>query len=144
MHDLALEVRQVGNVSLQGTFVVVVACTRDYEARLNILPCSLFAVRAADFDSQSPQLLVRRPICRDQLVSKANILVDAVLLRRVPDVLLDRFAVNDHPCVIPRPPGKPKGGKVRVRANAWVAEEIPRPAHVGAGFEDSVGGIGQL
>src|SRR5207247_1028868 len=86
----------------------------------------------------APSLVLARPARALDLVAIADVLVDAVHRRRVAQVLEDRWAVGDRLRVRPRPERIAERVHVRVRANARVTEEVPRPAERLATFEDRV------
>ena len=65
--------------------------------------------------------------------------VDAVLARRVADVLADRRAVCDRLRARPRPERVAEREHVRVRSDAGEAEQVPRPADRVARLEDREG-----
>ena len=75
----------------------------------------------------------------EDLVAGADVTIDPVLARRLAQVVADQAPVGDRLVVLPRLEAVGEGVQVRVRADARVAEEIPRAGGRGAGLEDRVG-----
>src|SRR5690349_3310840 len=84
------------------------------------------------------------PLSMVPLYAVVSETVDPVLAGGLADVVEDRRAVGDRLLVGPRLEGVAERLQIGVRADAWVAEEIPGTAGDGAPFEDRVGLAGQL
>ena len=75
-----------------------------------------------------PARLGRGPRRAHDALAVADVLVDAVLAGRLADVGEDRGPVGDRLCLVPRLERVAEREHVRVRADAGVAEQVPRAA----------------
>lgn len=101
--DLAREILQGWDLGLERPVVVVVATPYDQCRCLQVN--RLLSVR---HHRQGPDLLVRGPACGDDLVVKANVLINPFISHAFPKVVEYRSAVGDQSFLVPRPPWKAK------------------------------------
>ena len=102
MDCLALEVVDTRDVGFQRCVVVVVSSAVDDES------CTQLCLLPSGIDCECPSLRLGRPVSRQQLVVKANLLVDAIDLCRLADVLANGGAVGDGVGLRPRSPRESK------------------------------------
>ncbi len=81
---------------------------------------------------------------RHDPVAKADLLDYAVLLCGLDDVPADRLAVGDRRSARPRLEVVAEREHVRVRADAWIAEEVPGATEPVACLEDGESLLGAL
>ncbi len=134
MHHLALEVvdaLELGHVPL---LVVVVAGAGHQEVGAHLLDAAVLPV-----DRERPAAMHRAPFELLHPVTEADFLLEVVLGDRLVQVAEDRVAAGDVLVLLPGPEGVAEGVHVRVRADARIAEEIPRPPDGLAPLEDGEG-----
>src|SRR5690242_17826733 len=135
MDDAAGEIVAAGEVGRVAAGVIVIARTHEEEVAAELR----LAVRACN--GYRPGCGVRRPArCRHALAI-ADVLVDAVFGRGFADIVENRRSVGDRLGAGPGPEGVAQGEHVRIRADAGIAEQVPRPAEIVAAFEDDVGAV---
>lgn len=132
MDSSALEGPDVGYYATQGFFVVVVPGTKNDEACVKAGTLAFFVYL------QAPGLLVRGPVSRDEPRMKLYITADSVQGSGLRNVLSDGLAIKNGFLPCPWSPGEAEGIKIRVRAEAWVAEEIPSTSNTSSRFNDHV------
>jgi hypothetical protein len=137
VHDLALKPLGTGELRCVPGLVVVVARAAPQQAAGDRPGLRLAAGRACrDLDGHGPALVAGVPGRRDDLVAVADQSVDAVLLRDGAQVVEDQRTVGQRGVAGPGTPAVAEGEHVGVRADAGVAEEVPRAAEALAGLQD--------
>ena len=134
MDDAPLELLHLRPSGCVAFFVVVVAAAHVEELACVVqlfLPIAVGALHA-----HRPTRSGRIPTGTRDLVLVADRLVDAEHARRVLDVIEDGLAVGDGLVAMPRAKAVAKREHVGVRADARVAEQIPRAAHRRAALQD--------
>ena len=117
--------------------IVVVACTHEEEAALDLL-----LLRAVGSDFQRPRLLRAGVVCLVHMVVAQNLFVDAGLSSGLSHVLYYEVAFGNRGLLHPGFPWEAKGVEIRVTSNAWVLEEGPSPSQLSAAFEDHEAEVG--
>src|SRR6185436_20895032 len=110
---------EVGKVALV-VAVVAGAAVQERAREAHALP-GLGALRL-----DLPARGVARPVRADDLVVEPDVTLHAVVARRGADVLADRGSVGDRLALLPRAEVVAERVHVGVRADARIAEQVPR------------------
>ncbi len=140
MHDGPGEEIGAREVGLVAVVVAVVAAAREQEAAGEL--DRLAGVGPFGYDV--PARIACGPVGPHDPVAEADLVDDAGLGRGVADVLQDRSTIGDRLLAFPRPERIAERVHVRVRADARIAEQIPRASDGVARLEDGVAGPGTL
>ena len=132
VHDRPREALAAGEGRRVAFVVAVVAAAHHHEAGAD--PHLLARVLAARVHRPAPPRAVE--LGAHSAMVEADQLLDAVVGRRLAHVSEDRGPVRDRLRVFPRPERVPERVHVRVRADARVAEQVPRPSDALARLED--------
>ena len=132
VHDPARETLAARKLRRVAFVVAVVAAAHQHEARPD--PHLLAAVLAKCV--HRPQRARAVELRAQRAVLEADLLLDAVFRRRLAHVGEDRRPVRDRLRLRPRPERVAERVHVRVRADARVAEQVPRPSDALARLED--------
>ena len=130
MDEAAAKALASGEIRGVAAVVAVVARAHPNEESFELMRLSI-----GSFDGDRPQRPLARPGGALHALSEADALGDSILARGVLHVVEDGRAVGDGLRVAPRFERVAEGEHVRIRANARVAKQIPRPADGVARFE---------
>ena len=131
MHDPALKALAALEGRRVALGIVVVATAHQQEAGAQL---DQLATVALDLDA--PLRIGRRPRGAAHAMAVADLAVDAVLVRRIAQVLQDRRSVGDRLLAGPRPERVAQRVHVRIGSDPRVAKQIPGPAERLPAFED--------
>ena len=132
VHELAPEAVDARELRRVAAVVVVVAAAQEHEVRRHLGRLAI----ALDLDR--PAGVLARPAQAGHLVAVADLVLDPVLARGLAHVGQDRRAVGQGLGVGPGLEPVAQREHVRVRADARIAEQVPRAAHGVAGLEHGV------
>src|SRR6201993_445637 len=132
MDDVTLEVLDAGKRGRVRLVVVVVTTAEEQEPPPESLGLTVL------LGLNRPGVGARIPVGGQHLGIEPDVLIDAVLARRIGYVLPDVAAVGDHLGPRPRLPREAQREDVAVRPNSRIAEQVPRPAETRASLQDRV------